>query len=328
MSTIRELADRHWEGEGDLVHEHHPVAPVNHRQAEELLDGVLYVKSIASVSALDTGDGLVMLDTGGWFDVDHVYDAVRGWRATSPLAAAVYSHHHVDHIFGTRRFEEEADSQGWEQPVVYAHEDVPAHFDRYARTTGWNSAINTRQFGFGLTRLEFPGEFRRPRRDVLGLAHLRARRAHLRAPSRARRDRRRHVDVGTGEEDPPPGRPVHLGRAQRGQPAEGAAVPVRLGDRAAGDGGARARDHALGSRPADLRARAHRARARRHRRSARRHRVADARVDEPGQIPRRGASPRRGPGPPAGEALPAARLRPSPVPGPQRVAPLRRLVRR
>ena len=162
MSTIRELAERHWEGEGDLVHEHHPVMPVNHRQSEELLDGVLYVKSIASVSALDTGDGLVMLDTGGWFDVDHVYDSVRGWRPTSPLAAAVYSHHHVDHIFGTKRFEEEAGAQGWEQPVVYAHEEVPEHFARYARTNGWNSAINTRQFGFGLTRLEFPTEFRDP----------------------------------------------------------------------------------------------------------------------------------------------------------------------
>ena len=162
MTSIRELADRHWEGEGDLVHEHHPVQPVNHRGAEELDDGVLYVKSIASVSALDTGDGLVMLDTGGWFDIDHVYDSVRGWRPSTPLAAAVYSHHHVDHIFGTKRFEEEAATEGWEQPTVYAHEEVPEHFDRYVRTNGWNSTINTRQFGFGLTRLDFPAEFRQP----------------------------------------------------------------------------------------------------------------------------------------------------------------------
>lgn len=162
MATIRELAERHWEGEGDLVHEHHPVGPVNGRGAEELDDGLLYIKSIASVAALDSGDGLVMLDTGGFFDVDHVYDSVRGWRASAPLAAAVYSHHHVDHIFGTKRFEEEASTEGWEQPVVYAHEAMPEHFDRYVRTNGWNSAINTRQFGFGLTRLDFPSEFRHP----------------------------------------------------------------------------------------------------------------------------------------------------------------------
>ena len=162
MATIRELADRHWQGEGDLVHEHHPVQPVNQRAAEELDDGLLYVKSLASVSALDTGDGLVLLDTGGSFDVDHVYESVRSWRADAPLAAAVFSHHHVDHIFGTLRFEEEAAGNGWEAPVVYAHEDMPAHFDRYAKTAGWNAAINTRQFGFGLTRREFPTAFRQP----------------------------------------------------------------------------------------------------------------------------------------------------------------------
>ena len=27
-SRIRELAERHWNGEGDLVHAHHPVMPV------------------------------------------------------------------------------------------------------------------------------------------------------------------------------------------------------------------------------------------------------------------------------------------------------------
>ncbi len=162
MATIRELADRHWEGEGDLVHEHHPVQPVNRRDAEELGDGILYVKSVASVSALDTGDGIVMLDTGGYFDIDHVHQSVRRWRPDGRLAAAVFSHHHVDHVFGTRRFEEEATANGWEQPVVYAHEDMPEHFDRYVKTAGWNGAINTRQFGFGLTRLEHPTDYRHP----------------------------------------------------------------------------------------------------------------------------------------------------------------------
>jgi len=162
--SIRDLAERHWNGEGDLVHEHHPVQAVNHRGAEELDDGLLYVKSVASVSALDTGDGLVMLDTGGFFDVDHVFESVRGWRR-DPLAAAVFSHHHVDHIFGTKRFEEEAATEGWQAPLVYAHEEMPHHFDRYVKTAGWNSAINSRQFGLGLVKLDWPLEYRVP--DVL-----------------------------------------------------------------------------------------------------------------------------------------------------------------
>ena len=116
MSRIRELAERHWNGEGDLVHAHHPVMPVEGRVAEEILDGVLYVKSVASISAIDTGDGLVLLDTGGPFDAQHVFDVVRAWRPgdgrKGRLAAAVFSHHHIDHVFGTSLFEAEAERGG------------------------------------------------------------------------------------------------------------------------------------------------------------------------------------------------------------------------
>ena len=158
-SKIRELAERHWQGEGDLVFEHHPVQPVAGRAAEEIADGVLYVKSIASMSALDTGDGLVMLDTGGQFDSDLIYEQVRRWRPDAPLAAAVYSHHHVDHVFGTRRFDEES---GFPRPRVYAHAGVSANFDRYLRTLGWNAAINQRQFGLPVDRFVWPDAYRYP----------------------------------------------------------------------------------------------------------------------------------------------------------------------
>jgi alkyl sulfatase BDS1-like metallo-beta-lactamase superfamily hydrolase len=160
--SIRDLAERHWNGDGDLVHTEHPVRPVLGRAAEEIAPGILTFISVASVNALDTGDGLVMLDTGGQFDSDHVYDSVRRWRAEAPLAAAVYSHHHVDHVFGTRRFEAEATERGWAQPVVYSHEDLPDHFRRYERTLGWNTAINQRQFGLPVDGFAWPEEYRYP----------------------------------------------------------------------------------------------------------------------------------------------------------------------
>lgn len=50
-----------------MAFEEHPVRPIAGRQAEEIADGVLCLKSIASVIAIDTGRGLVMLDTGGGF---------------------------------------------------------------------------------------------------------------------------------------------------------------------------------------------------------------------------------------------------------------------
>lgn len=162
MTTIRELAERHWHGEGDLVHAEHPVAPVLDRAGEEVADGVLVLKSLASVNAIDTGDGLVLLDTGGPFDVDHVYDSVRSWRPGTPVREAVFSHHHVDHIFGTTRFEAEAQERGWPAPLVYGHEAMEEHLARYERTQGWNTAINQRQFGLPLEGFSWPGTYRRP----------------------------------------------------------------------------------------------------------------------------------------------------------------------
>lgn len=160
--SIAELAERHWNGEGDLVHEHHPVMPVAGRKAEEIAPGILFLKSLASVTALDTGDGLVMLDTGGQFDADHVFETVRHWRPAAAIRGAVFSHHHVDHVFGTRRFDDEAREAGRPPPTVYGHEAMVAHFARYARTTGWNAAINKRQFALPLDDFTWPSEYRQP----------------------------------------------------------------------------------------------------------------------------------------------------------------------
>lgn len=160
--SIRELAEQYWNGEADLVHAHHPVQPALHRAAEEVDPGLLILKSIAAVNVLDTGDGLVMLDTGGNFDADHVFEQVRGWRPETPVAAAVYSHHHIDHVFGTVRFDAEAQARSWPRPRVYAHEDLPPNFRRYERTVGWNTAINQRQFGLPVSGWSFPGDYRYP----------------------------------------------------------------------------------------------------------------------------------------------------------------------
>jgi alkyl sulfatase BDS1-like metallo-beta-lactamase superfamily hydrolase len=169
-TTIRELAEQHWNGEGDLVHAEHPVRAVFHRAAEELAPGVLTMISVASVNAIETGDGLAMLDTGGLYDTDHVFEQVRAWRPDAPVRAAIYSHHHVDHIFGTARFEAEAAERGWPGPVVYAHEDLPDHFRRYERTQGWNAAINKRQFAIPVDRFDWPADYRYP--DVTYKDHL------------------------------------------------------------------------------------------------------------------------------------------------------------
>src|SRR5437667_12181906 len=115
MSKIRELADRMWQGTAETA-EVHPVH-ARYPEGDEILDGVLFYKGFASANTIDTGDGLVMLDTGAFNDATPLHEAVRRWRPDTPLKAAVFSHHHIDHIFGVAPFEREADEQRLPRPL-------------------------------------------------------------------------------------------------------------------------------------------------------------------------------------------------------------------
>jgi alkyl sulfatase BDS1-like metallo-beta-lactamase superfamily hydrolase len=72
----------------------------------------------------------------------------------------VYTHGHIDHVFGTGVFEEESAEKGWPAARVVGHEDVDPRFDRYILTAGYNSVINQRQFR--APGLQWPLEYRRP----------------------------------------------------------------------------------------------------------------------------------------------------------------------
>lgn len=161
MTDFLALAERQWRGELDLVHADHPVG-AGYPGAQEIAPGLLYFKGLAAISVVDTGAGLVMFDAGTKRDIDRVYESVRAWRPDTPLVAAIYSHHHMDHLWATRRFDEEAAARGWPRPVVHAHALLPAHLDRYRKTQAWNRAINRRQFLVHADRLEWPVDYRYP----------------------------------------------------------------------------------------------------------------------------------------------------------------------
>jgi len=146
------LADALWEGR-ESIEQHHPVGytgtliPVAERTA--------FVPSFANVTAFETDDGLVLVDTGGIVIAQSVHEQIRAW-SDAPLHTAIYSHGHVDHVFGVPFFEAEGNGAA----RVVAHENVPKRFDRYALTAGYNAAINQRQFQ--VEGLQWPTEFRRP----------------------------------------------------------------------------------------------------------------------------------------------------------------------
>ena len=65
----------------------------------EVADGVGFVPSFANVSAVSTEDGLVLVDTGSAFMAADIHRTLRAWNP-GRLHTAIYSHGHIDHVFG------------------------------------------------------------------------------------------------------------------------------------------------------------------------------------------------------------------------------------
>jgi len=144
MDGILDLADRLWRGETDIS-EHHPLS--SNGSLTEIADGVAYVASFARVSAFATEDGLVLVDTGHSLAATQIHDRLREWAPAGPagrLNTAVFSHGHVDHVFGVGVFEDEARAERWPEPTVVAHEAMPARFDRYILTAGVPGPLGAR----------------------------------------------------------------------------------------------------------------------------------------------------------------------------------------
>jgi glyoxylase-like metal-dependent hydrolase (beta-lactamase superfamily II) len=159
MTTdVLALADRLWRGDVHIS-EYHPVGHLG--GLAEISDAVAFLPAFANVTAIRTPDGLVLVDTGSAFVAQAIHDELRRWTSLR-LHTAVYSHGHIDHVFGVGVWTAEAAENDWPAPVVTAHEAVSRRFDRYRMTTGYNQIINQRQFG--IRGLRWPTEYRYPDR--------------------------------------------------------------------------------------------------------------------------------------------------------------------
>jgi len=152
------LADGLWRGEVD-IESFHPFSYMG--ELTEIADGVTFLPSFANVSLFDTDERLTMIDTGSPMLAGSNFEKIRAW-STAPVGRAVYTHGHIDHVFGLGPFEKEAADRGWPLPEVIAHEAVVGRFDRYRSTTGYNAVINRRQFQ--IESLQWPTDYRYPDR--------------------------------------------------------------------------------------------------------------------------------------------------------------------
>ncbi|GAA3972053.1 hypothetical protein GCM10023085_62860 [Actinomadura viridis] len=139
--------------------------------AFEVADDVAVVPTFANVIAFRTGEGLVLFDTGDPATARRNHRAIRAWCA-DPVRYAIFSHGHIDHVFGVGPFDDEAEENGWDRPVVIAHEAVKARFERYALTKDYNQVVNRRQFAN--PRFRWPDSYRYPDVTYREHHHLRS----------------------------------------------------------------------------------------------------------------------------------------------------------
>jgi alkyl sulfatase BDS1-like metallo-beta-lactamase superfamily hydrolase len=158
MADLLEIAERLWQGEASTdLGGHHPVT--QDLGLAEVADRTAFNVAFGNISAFATDEGLLLVDTGNQVFAATNHERVRGWNAER-LHTTVFTHGHIDHVFGLAAFEEEAATNGWAPSHVIAHELLPARFERYVLTAGYNGVINQRQFQF--PRPYWPTEYRYP----------------------------------------------------------------------------------------------------------------------------------------------------------------------
>ena len=142
MGAILELAEALWTGKTD-TYQHHPFSPPH--GLENVAEDTWFYRGFSNSIFRDTAEGMVIIDTGSFWDSRLRLDAIRAHIA-SPLNTAIFTHGHTDHVFGMNHYIDEAKEKKWPIPQAVAHEAMPARFRRYRETLGWNGTINGRQF--------------------------------------------------------------------------------------------------------------------------------------------------------------------------------------
>jgi glyoxylase-like metal-dependent hydrolase (beta-lactamase superfamily II) len=112
------------------------------REVNRVAERTYHCSGFSDVTAFETSDGLVLVDTGLSGESASLAEQLREYTE-APVHTAIYTHGHLDHAFGLDAYI----LDGQDDPEVIAHEAMPDRFDRYERTAGHNEAINSRQFG-------------------------------------------------------------------------------------------------------------------------------------------------------------------------------------
>ena len=127
----------------------------------EIADRVGMMCGFSHIWTLDTGEGLVVVDTSQPDFASMALEHLRRWGDV-PVDTIVYTHGHLDHVGGAQILCDDAAERGRPSPRVVAHDAVGRRFDRYDLTRNYNELINARQFGWHYRPGSFDVDWVRP----------------------------------------------------------------------------------------------------------------------------------------------------------------------
>ena len=114
--------------------------------ATEVTPGVWVLPSQGNGFAVETPDGVVVVDTGpGGRKTDEMIAALRA-VTDSPVLAICYSHGHFGYNFGVPQWLDHNAERGDAAPRLIAHRNLPLRYARYRETEGYQAILNEMQF--------------------------------------------------------------------------------------------------------------------------------------------------------------------------------------
>jgi glyoxylase-like metal-dependent hydrolase (beta-lactamase superfamily II) len=158
-SDLDHVFERLWRGDAAMEEWSAAVAGGS---VNAIADDIIVVSTsylFGNVTAIRTAEGLVLVDTGSRESAKDTLDTIRRWDG-SPILTVIYTHGHIDHTWGARLLDKEADAKGVARPRIIAHRNVLARFQRYDASQELNTLVMGRQFN--QPGYVFPGEHRRP----------------------------------------------------------------------------------------------------------------------------------------------------------------------
>ena len=158
-TDFQALFERLWHGSAAMEDWSAAVAGgVIHQVSDDIIT-VSTSYLFGNVTVLRTSEGLVVVDSGSRETAGQTLAGIRRWD-DGPVHTIVYTHGHIDHTWGARLFDAEADARGVARPRIVAHRNVLKRFQRYDETQALNTLVMGRQFN--QPGYVFPGAHRRP----------------------------------------------------------------------------------------------------------------------------------------------------------------------